>query len=284
MTQDIRSLKATGKLRDLQLCELRLLKRFVEICTKHNLRYYLLGGTLLGAVRHDGFIPWDDDVDVCMPRPDYMRFLEIAEEELAGSDMGISSIYHDKMFRQGMAKMTTSSMQIINRSANVEKVEDAWIDVIPMDGMPCSSIGKWWYKVRLMYWKVMDATTEFDYVVDTKRDRGAVGNIAVRVLGFLCKYIHPYGKDFNRVFLSTERLLMKYDYESSDWVINMYTGVQFREIFPRSFFGQGTDIGFEGEILCAPENIPGVLQIIYGNDYMTPPPEGQRNWHNSEVL
>lgn len=68
------------ELRDLQLVELDILKEFLRICKKYNLRYYALGGTLLGAVRHKGFIPWDDDVDIGMPRPDFIRFGEIAKK------------------------------------------------------------------------------------------------------------------------------------------------------------------------------------------------------------
>ncbi|MFQ9742223.1 MAG: phosphorylcholine transferase LicD [Slackia sp.] len=126
-----------SNLRKLQLTELALMRDFDRMCKKHGLRYYLLGGTLLGAVRHGGFIPWDDDVDLCMPREDYMRFLEIAPAELAGKPgIGLVSVYSDEAYRQGMAKITDSSVQVINRSANEERHEEAWIDIIPMDGFP----------------------------------------------------------------------------------------------------------------------------------------------------
>ena len=71
-----------SKVRQIQLGELSLLEKYIEICSKYNLRYYALGGTLLGAVRHKGFIPWDDDMDLGMPRKDYEKFLEICKKEL----------------------------------------------------------------------------------------------------------------------------------------------------------------------------------------------------------
>lgn len=68
-----------SKVRQIQLGELSLLEKYIEICTKHNLRYYALGGTLLGAIRHKGFIPWDDDMDLGMPRKDYENFWKFAK-------------------------------------------------------------------------------------------------------------------------------------------------------------------------------------------------------------
>ena len=71
-----------NKVREIQLGELSLLKSFIAICSKHDLRYYALGGTLLGAIRHKGFIPWDDDMDLGMPRKDYEKFISICKKEL----------------------------------------------------------------------------------------------------------------------------------------------------------------------------------------------------------
>lgn len=276
--------RATGKLRELQLVELELMEWFVDFCARHDLRYYLLGGTLLGAVRHKGFIPWDDDVDICMPRPDYVKFLETVEEELVGTDMRIESVYHDRSFRQGMAKITTSRMQIVNRSASVEHIEDAWIDIIPMDGFPGNRLAAAIQKTRLMWWKVMDATTEFEHVVDVKRDRGLVGNAAVKALGAFCKVVRPYGDDSNRVFMNTERALQRFRYDESPNVINLYAARGFKEIFPAAAFGDGMPVEFEDHTFTAPADIHTTLCRIYDENYMTPPPANERNYHNSEVL
>ena len=68
--------------KQIQEAEYEVLKRFSSYCDEHELRYYLCGGTLLGAIRHNGFIPWDDDIDVMMPRPDFMRFLEFSRKHM----------------------------------------------------------------------------------------------------------------------------------------------------------------------------------------------------------
>lgn len=281
----------TTRLRKLQLVEFGLMRRFAEVCEAEGLRYYMLGGTLLGAVRHGGFIPWDDDVDICMPRPDYDMLLKLVEVNPdlfavpgAGCDVRLVSIYNDAGHRQGMAKIVSSEMSVINRSATCERVEDAWIDVIPMDGFPSSPLASRVHKARLMFWKIIDATAEFDYVVDVKRDRGLVGAVALRCLELFCKVIRPYGDDFNKVLKLTDKVLRRYSYDDCSETINLYAARGFREVFPVSAFGEGKPLKFEDGFFMAPSDIESVLTIIYGSDYMTPPPEEDRNWHNSEVV
>ena len=96
-----------SKVRQIQLGELSLLEKYIEICSKYNLRYYALGGTLLGAIRHKGFIPWDDDMDLGMPRKDYEKFLEICEKELP--DHVILRIHDDNL---GNTSIMDTSLQI----------------------------------------------------------------------------------------------------------------------------------------------------------------------------
>lgn len=79
------AMKESMDLEELQACMIEITKKIHNICEKHGLRYWLIYGSLLGAIRHDGFIPWDDDMDIMMPRKDFYRFIEIAQEEL-GND------------------------------------------------------------------------------------------------------------------------------------------------------------------------------------------------------
>ena len=102
-----------SSLRKLQLIELENMRIFSEICEKHHLRYYLVGGTMLGAIRHQGFIPWDDDMDVGMPRPDYERFLEIVRSELP-EGYSFLNYKQDAEYKRYFSRIVNNSCKILN--------------------------------------------------------------------------------------------------------------------------------------------------------------------------
>ena len=108
------------ELKDVQKEALKILLAFRDICEKNGLNYYISGGTFLGAVRHGGFIPWDDDVDVAMPRKDFNRFLEIAEKELP-EGYSINHFTRDHSSMYYVPKIENSKIQLISRIAREEK-------------------------------------------------------------------------------------------------------------------------------------------------------------------
>ena len=136
-------------LRKLQLVELDILKEFLRICKKHHLRYYALGGTLLGAVRHEGFIPWDDDIDVGMPRPDFRRFEKIAEKELP-EYLHYCSFMKTEGYHHYVPRITDSRVKVIDESAAVDAEKEAWIDIFPLDGMPGNKYLRKFHCFRLL--------------------------------------------------------------------------------------------------------------------------------------
>ncbi len=122
------------KIKKLKEIELELFKQFVRICEKNSLRYFVVGGTALGAVRHKGFIPWDDDIDVALPRGDYEKFLSIAQSWLP-ENMFLQTYITDKNYPNPFAKLRRSDTAFIEKSASRIKMNHGvYIDIFPLDG------------------------------------------------------------------------------------------------------------------------------------------------------
>ena len=124
------------QLQSLKDRERDMLKTFVDICNKHSIKYFVQGGTLLGTVRHGGFIPWDDDVDVSLPRDEYERFLAVAEKELPEYYF-LQTKDTDPEYPNNFAKIRDSRTTFLESSAkNLNINHGAYIDIFPLDNYP----------------------------------------------------------------------------------------------------------------------------------------------------
>lgn len=120
--------------------ELEILEKIIEICNENNIKYTLCGGSLLGAVRHKGFIPWDDDIDVCMKREEYDRFLKIAEKKLEYPYF-VQYYKTEKLYNRGHAQIRNSETTAILNSENTIAGKNSFnkgifVDVFPLDNVP----------------------------------------------------------------------------------------------------------------------------------------------------
>lgn len=268
--------KDNSELRKLQLVELDILKLFSEICEKYQLRYYLVGGTMLGAIRHKGFIPWDDDMDVGMPRPDYEFFLNIVRKELPkGYDF--LNYKQNKEYNRYFSRIVNTNVKIYNASNTNTIIENAWLDIFPFDGMPD---GFW--KQRLHFWNMtrlrfLYHASCFDELVNLNRPgRPWYIQLAIK---FISKTHFGSKFDTKKLMRKIEKGLSKYPYDSCKYMVSFFGAYMTKEIVDKKLLGKGKKYQFENLMLNGPDNYDEFLKHFYG-DYMILPKDRDKDKHN----
>ncbi len=267
-------------LRDMQIIELDIVKEFIKICKKNELKYYMLGGTLLGAIRHKGFIPWDDDIDVGMPRPDYERFLEIIVNEMPAS-YGIKTFNNSDNFIKYHTRLENRNYTFESSSYGNNQKMFSWIDVFPLDGMPNNKIMLELHKFHLLYLRAMTQLSQFNETIDFSNKNRPFIEKAIIWAG---KYLGlGRNKDPKKTMLALDKALKKYSYDDSKYLVNFMGAYKFREMFEKSKYLDGKMYDFEDIQLCGPVDYDFVLTQLYG-DYMIPPKEQEKNRHNTVIV
>lgn len=257
----------------LHEADLEIVKEVVAICEKYRFRYYMLGGTMLGAIRHKGFIPWDDDIDLGLPRKDYEQFLKIAPEELS-SHLKIVNFKTDQAYHYYITRiLDTNSVVMEERFESEGKYTNLSIDIFPLDGTPNNSFLRWIYNFRLMAHRAM-ASLHFKDVIVTKNRNWKEAIL----LWFMLKL--PTEKMFNHhnQLDKCDKLLKKYDMSTSLFTGNMMGAYKTRELVPTSWYGESSFYEFEGMKLRGFREYDKYLTHLYGN-YMQLPPEDKRKVH-----
>ena len=132
----------------------------------------------------------------------------------------------------------------------------------------------------MYFWRGMNQIGQYDEIVDQKRKRGKIETILVKVAGWK---IWRNMADYHKCTRKIQKVLKKYKYDDCDTVINYMAAYGFDETFQRAWFGEGKEYGFEDDKFIGPVDYDSILKQIYG-DYMTLPPENQRNKHNAEII
>lgn len=262
-----------SELRNLQMVELEITRIFAQICDKHHLRYYIVGGTMLGAVRHKGFIPWDDDMDVGMPRPDYEKFMSIVKDELPeGFDFRTYKQHPD--YKRAFSKLVNTRVTLTNES-NVKKTfEYAWLDIFPFDGMPANRLLQLMHFWHMTFWRFLYRASCFDEMVNLNRPGRPLYLRAI--IKFL--QITHFGSrlDTRKLLYKLEKGLAKYPYDSSPYMVSFFGQYMTKEIVDKKLLGKGKKYPFENIMLNGPENYDAFLTQFYG-DYMKPPADADKN-------
>lgn len=247
--------------------QMDLLMEVDRICRKHNLKYFLTGGTLLGAIRHNGFIPWDDDLDIAMMRPDYDRMMEIMKTELDPAYF-VHNWHTDPASPHSFSKLKIRGTHYPEGLAQGSAMNDSiYIDIFPYDYAPES---KWTQKIQSiqLYWlkKILLLRCGFDLSGGSTPKKILYGTVE-----FLSHIRSVEG--WKKCFRKVQRIGK---YPNSPFVL-CTCGVYpyHKELKPREFLEGYTDHRFEGGEFMILEKYDAYLTSHYGN-YMQLPPEDQR--------
>lgn len=256
---------------------LEMLLAFDAFCKAHNLTYYLSGGTLLGAVRHKGFIPWDDDIDVNMPRPDCERLMALSGGKIGKftlvppNSASRTFAYHWKLYGNDILV----SKRVYRKKTGISsKIIPAFMDIFPIEGLPDN------YDQAVEHYKKIKEIkrkARFQAFLPQYHGRNPINKIKYKLARYYFKYF-----DVTNYHDEVIRHAKKYQYDTSNHVGVMMTDVHgIVERVEKSDYAGVIDIAFEGATVQAPAGYHIYLQQLYGNKYMEIlPPEKQFSRHS----
>lgn len=257
---------------------LDILEEFKRVCEKYNLKYFAIAGSLLGCIRHNGFIPWDDDLDIGMPIDDYLKFKEIANKELKSPFRFIDTLDRT-ISRNYFSKIENENTTFIEMD-DKEFKKGIWIDIIPFSGTPKNKIVLYCYLKKLFLYLKLDQYLN----KDINKFKSSKSRFLKRVLTIVY-----YNKEKNYYIKRFEKLLEKYSFYNSDtifyaWKLKFSHKITKKyTLFDASIFSEVENHIFENTEISIPKGYDSYLKTCY-NDYMKIPSKEKRKIHTPYLL
>lgn len=256
MYEDLKKYNPEGStLRKAQLRMLEILKVVDSICRENDIPYFLESGTLLGAVRHSGFVPWDDDIDISVMLSDYKRLRKLLIDKLP-DNMVFQDDSTDPNYPMLIWKVRDTKSLFEEEYSNKLKYKGLYIDLFPLEKIPC-----WKWKVFLDY--IYGHCVRALHNYSNKKDK------------LISSFIYPFAK----ALVIITRLINKFipcDIVSFQYGRKTYVQYNLKDIFPLK------DMTFEGYSFLVPHNPDALLKTCFG-DYMQIPPEEKRTTHTGRI-
>lgn len=268
-------------LRKLQLIELGILKDFDKICEENNIDYFIAGGSAIGVVRHKGFIPWDDDIDVGMNREDYDKFLKIAEEQYSDKYAILNNDTNNKFplmnTRWGLKGTTYKTLDL----KDIPGEFGIFLDIFCFDNIPDDEklmkkqATKAWFYGKLLVLSGVKKPTLYYYGIKAK-----ILHAVFFIAHYVLKILHISTRS---LYKKAYKYCTMYKNEKTSRFAYMFDPQRYTSILSKDDVYPTKKMKFEDFNVRVPKNIESYLETRYG-DYMTLPPEDKRHNHPPDIL
>lgn len=245
--------KSRMSLAEIKQTEKQMLVYVDKLCTKYHLRYWVCGGTLLGTIRHKGFIPWDDDIDIFLPWQDYLKFIEIFEETERFGIMGFGTAQGND-FLDVFAKVVDKRTIVNEDISTLRKINSLWVDIFPLIGLPDDLEER-----HLFFTNYKELCRKIWQ--DFYATNGSAGV-------------------FPKWSLQQREYLSKYDFDEASYVGVLGTAYGEKDCTTRKVYNKTVRMPFEDIEVNVPEGYQEYLDNLYGKDWMQLPDESKRKTHH----
>lgn len=257
---------------EIKFIELQLLLKIHDICREQGFRYTLIGGSLLGAVRHKGFIPWDDDIDIAMPRPDYEKFMEHCKNNC--NDIIALCNKYEPNYGYLFGKICAADTVLVEENANRFNVDmGIYVDVFPIDALGDT------YKEAVSKFRQTELFRELLVAANWKRffksKTHSVIYEPIRYIMYIVSRLFSF-----RFLISKIECKSVGDYDNAKYVGVICGSYRKKEIMKKEIFESPIEMDFESHKVCGIKNYDSYLKNIYGN-YMEMPPAEKRITHHT---
>ncbi len=256
-----------------------MLRIFITICKKNNLTYYCCGGTAIGAIRHQGMIPWDDDIDVFMPRKDFDRFVQIVNSS-SSDDYELETPHINDKYPFYSAKFCNKHTTLLE-SKDVPCVYGLYIDIFPIDGAPndyeqARAMERRFTKTKYKLEAISTHISFVEYIMLLTKPK-EWGRFVRKTIGFFFRSLYR-----KHLLQQLDAICYKHKYEDSTLVAVYCGSYGPKEVFPKAWLDGNISFQFEGLNVDLPIGYDDYLRQYYGN-YMQLPPEEKRISHHNKA-
>lgn len=276
-TEEIDGFVVDSMMKRAWAAEMEIMQEIDRICKENDLQYYAAWGTLLGTIRHKGFIPWDDDMDMGMLREDYERFIEIAPKKLK-PEYFLQTWKTDKSYPYAFAKIRkkgTVFIEAVSQKTNAHN--EIFVDIFPYDVYPDNETVRTKLMKKIMLLKY--SLWMKDGMTPWLRHKSILDRLLVRAK-YVPHYFYALTHSRDAMIAEYEKLMPMYNAETSKYYVEQSGGTPFGKwIIPTECFKKFIEVKFEDTMFLVPEKYDLYLKTVYGDYMQLPPVEKRGNWH-----